>query len=39
MNNRFLRWCRGYVEVEIKGSNKERFINLCGNNKLYIYNM
>ncbi len=39
MNNRFKRWCNGYVYARIEGDNKERFINLCSNNKLHIYGL
>lgn len=39
MNNYFKRWCKGYVNVEICGDNKERFVNLCTNNKIHIYGL
>ena len=37
MDNRFKRWCNGYVYARIDGNYKERFINLCSNNKLHVY--
>lgn len=39
LNNYFKRWINGYVNVEISGDNKERFVNLCTNNKLHIYRL
>ena len=30
MDNSIKRWFKGYVCVEIRGKNKERFINLWG---------
>ena len=39
MNNYFKRWIKGYVNVEISGKNKDRFVNLCTNNKLHIYGL
>ncbi len=39
MNNRLSLWLGGYLCVEIKGVGIERFMNLCTNNKLYLYNI
>ena len=36
---RFLRWFFGYLRIEIKGYSPERFINLCSNNNILIWDL
>lgn len=36
---KFLRWFFGYLRIEIKGYSPERFINLCSNNNILIWNL
>lgn len=33
------RWIRGYIIISISGINKERFLNLCNNHKMKIWNI
>lgn len=33
------RWLRGYLLVRLKGQSPERFINLCSNRKIYLWNL
>ena len=37
--NNIRNWIDGYVEVLICGNDKERFITLCKNNKIGIFNL
>ena len=39
MLTKLLNWFRGYLYVRIKGSSPERFINLCCNKKLFIWDL
>lgn len=39
MLRKLLNWFRGYVVVQIRGISPERFINLCCNRKLFIWNL
>ena len=39
MNNSFLRWCAGYLDVDLRGMNQERFINICANHNINLWNM
>lgn len=39
MWRKFLNWFSGYLYVCIRGNAPERFINLCSNRKLYIWNI
>ena len=32
-------WLRGYLLITMKGRSPERFINLCNNNNIYIWNL
>lgn len=36
---RLLRWFQGYLLVQINGYSPERFLNLCRNHKLLIWNL
>ena len=36
---RFLRWLKGYLLVTIKGYSPERFLNLCSNRNILIWNL
>ncbi len=36
---KLLNWFRGYLHVRIKGISPERFINLCNNKKIFIWNL
>lgn len=36
---KLFRWLRGYLLIRMKGQSPERFINLCSNRKIYIWNM
>lgn len=37
MIRRILRWCRGYVRLEVRGAALERFINLCRVNGVEVW--
>lgn len=39
MNNSLLRWLLGYVNVHMQGMNQERFINMCANHGINLWNM
>lgn len=36
---KLVNWLRGYLCVRIRGTAPERFINLCCNKKIYIWNL
>jgi similar to stage IV sporulation protein len=36
---KLINWFRGYLCVRIRGTAPERFINLCCNKKIYIWNL
>lgn len=36
---RLFRWLRGYLLIKMKGQSPERFINLCSNRYIYIWNL
>lgn len=36
---RFFKWFRGYLHVRIEGYSPERFINLCRNKNILIWNL
>ena len=36
---KLFRWLRGYLLIKMKGKSPERFINLCSNRKIYIWNL
>lgn len=35
----FMKWERGYLQVELKGSAPERFLNLCRTRNIYIWDI
>lgn len=35
----FMKWGKGYVQVELKGLAPERFLNLCRTRNIYIWNI
>ncbi|MBQ9886303.1 MAG: sporulation protein YqfD [Lachnospiraceae bacterium] len=39
MNNSLLRWFLGYIEVHIHGANQERFLNICANHNVKLWNL
>lgn len=39
MLRKLKHWLMGYLTVHISGTNPERFINLCSNRKIYIWNI
>ncbi|MBE5967768.1 MAG: sporulation protein YqfD [Lachnospiraceae bacterium] len=39
MWRKLVNWLRGYLEVQIKGNAPERFINLCYNKRILIWNL
>ena len=39
MLKKLKHWLLGYLTVHISGTSPERFINLCGNRKIYIWNI
>lgn len=39
MFKRIITWIRGYLLVVIKGYSPERFLNLCSNHKIFIWNL
>lgn len=39
MLKKLKHWLMGYLTVHISGTSPERFINLCGNRKIYIWNI
>lgn len=39
MLRRLKQWLFGYLTVHISGTSPERFINLCSNRRLYIWNI
>ena len=39
MWKRMMRWCRGYVLVELRGAAQERFFNLCRRHNIYLWNI
>jgi similar to stage IV sporulation protein len=39
MLNKLKNWFLGYLTVHISGTSPERFINLCGNRRIYIWNI
>ncbi len=36
---KLMNWLRGYVKVQISGVSPERFINLCLNKKIFLWNL
>lgn len=36
---KLFHWLRGYLLIKMKGKSPERFINLCSNRKIYIWNL
>lgn len=36
---KLFRWLRGYLLIRMKGQSPERFINLCSNRYIYIWNL
>lgn len=36
MLGRFLRYLKGYIELDITGDSTERFLNLCRNKQIYL---
>ena len=36
---RLLNRARGYLQIRVKGGSPERFINLCGNRNLYLWDI
>jgi len=39
MLKKLKNWLMGYLTVHISGISPERFINLCGNRNIYIWNI
>lgn len=39
MLNKLIKWLFGYLTVHISGTSPERFINLCSNRRIYIWNI
>lgn len=39
MLNKLMKWLRGYLLVRIQGSSPERFINLCSNRQIYLWDL
>lgn len=39
MINRIIRYYRGYLYIQIKSDNPERFFNLCSNNQILLWDM
>lgn len=39
MLKKLINWLRGYLCIRIKGNAPERFINLCSNRKLFLWNI
>lgn len=39
MWNKLVNWFRGYLCIRIRGNAPERFINLCCNKKIFIWNL
>ncbi len=39
MLRRLMNWLRGYLSVRIHGASPERFINLCCNRRIYLWNL
>ncbi len=39
MLRKLMNWLHGYLIVRIRGSAPERFINLCSNKKIFIWNL
>lgn len=36
---KLFRWIRGYLRIRLKGQSPERFINLCSNRGVYLWNL
>ncbi len=39
MLKKLMNWLRGYLTVRIHGTSPERFINLCCNKQIYLWNL
>ena len=39
MLDKLLRWIKGYLCVEVKGSSPERLFNLCRKHGIYVWNI
>lgn len=39
MLRKLINWFRGYLTIRIQGTSPERFINLCCNKKIFIWNL
>lgn len=39
MWRKLVNWINGYLTIKIKGNSPERFINLCFNKKIFIWNL
>ena len=39
MLRKLKHWLFGYLTIHIKGTSPERFINLCSNRRIYIWNI
>ncbi|MDF2588358.1 MAG: hypothetical protein K0S41_2199 [Anaerocolumna sp.] len=39
MLSKLLRWLQGYLLIQMKGQSPERFINLCSNRMVYLWDL
>ena len=39
MVHRIFRWIKGYIKVRVRGNNVERFVNLCRNRGMLLWNI
>lgn len=39
MVHRIFRWVKGYIKVRVRGNNVERFVNLCRNRGMVLWNI
>ena len=39
MVHRIFRWIKGYIKVRVRGNNVERFVNLCRNRGMVLWNI
>jgi similar to stage IV sporulation protein len=39
MFSKLLRWLQGYLLIQLKGQSPERFINLCSNRMVYLWDL
>lgn len=39
MINQMLQYCKGHVRIRVSGSSYDRFLNMCANHDLYIWDL